>query len=114
MGIDFNKLTGKVKPPTKLAHVVLRTNCKPAMTEFYIKFLGAHVVYENAVVSFLTYEDENRRIAILTRDLADEVRRSCGLEHIAFTYNSISDLLDGTSLFDRNQPKLVGVLQLAR
>ncbi|EXJ71818.1 uncharacterized protein A1O5_05628 [Cladophialophora psammophila CBS 110553] len=55
MGADFDKSTTKVFSPSKLAHVVLRTNNFRNMVEFYRKFLGA--------------------------------------EHIAFTFNTLSDLL---------------------
>jgi catechol-2,3-dioxygenase len=58
--------SGKVKSPSRLAHVVLRTSAGnfQTMAEYYKKFLGAHAVYENQFLSFLTYDDEHHRIAI--------------------------------------------------
>jgi catechol-2,3-dioxygenase len=55
-----------VLSPTKLAHVVLKTSQSNfhAMCDFYKKFLGAHAVFENGFLCFLTYDDEHHRIAI--------------------------------------------------
>lgn len=94
MAIDFDAPANQVISPSKLAHVVLRTNNYRAMVDFYKTFLGAKVVHEDSVLAFLSYDDEHHRIAIIAfpgttnKDLA-----SSGLEHIAFTFNSLSDLL---------------------
>lgn len=94
MVADFNKLTTKVLSPSKLAHVVLRTNNFGNMVEFYKKFLGAKVIYENEFLAFLTYDEEHQRIAI-AEILGTRAKNpmTCGLEHIAFTFNTLSDLL---------------------
>ncbi|KAI1414132.1 Glyoxalase/Bleomycin resistance protein/Dihydroxybiphenyl dioxygenase [Hypoxylon sp. FL1857] len=86
-------LTGKVLSPSHLAHVVLRTpNFKP-MIEFYKSLLGAHVVVQTANLAFLTYDDEHHRIAIAAvPGCGDKIRSSAGLDHIAFSYDSLNDL----------------------
>ncbi|KAJ9607644.1 hypothetical protein H2200_007722 [Cladophialophora chaetospira] len=83
----------KVLPPAYLAHVVLRTNKLQAMSSFYQKFLGATVTYENDRASFLRFDQEHHRIALLgIPGTADKNPKSCGLEHIAFTYRTLTDL----------------------
>lgn len=94
MGIDFDNPGTAVKPPSKLAHVVLRTNNMKAMIDFYCTFLGARVVHGGKMLSFLTYDDEHHRIALVQiPKTKPKVPSSCGLEHIAFTFDSLSELL---------------------
>ncbi|EXJ74310.1 uncharacterized protein A1O5_02606 [Cladophialophora psammophila CBS 110553] len=83
-----------VLSPIKLAHVVLRTNKFEEMAEFYKKFLGAGVEFENEDACFLRYDDEHHRLGILKMNgLLDSGRTAPGLEHIAFTFSSLADLL---------------------
>jgi catechol-2,3-dioxygenase len=86
--------TSKVVSPTKLAHVVLRTNNMDRALDFYTSFLGGRVVHRNPALSFMTYDEEHHRIAFVQiPDAQDKVRNSNGLEHIAFTFDSLTDLL---------------------
>ena len=83
----------KVVSPSKLAHVVLRTSQLDAMLNFYVNFLGGRVVHHNPGLAFMTYDDEHHRIAFINiPDLPPKVRESAGLEHIAFTFNSLTEL----------------------
>ncbi|KAF2490670.1 Glyoxalase/Bleomycin resistance protein/Dihydroxybiphenyl dioxygenase [Lophium mytilinum] len=83
----------KVQSPSKLAHVVLRTQKLTPMAEFYKTFLGGHTTYENDIVSFITYDDEHHRIAILAvPETTPKVLGSSGLEHVAFTFPNLYDL----------------------
>ncbi|HEX6080539.1 MAG TPA: VOC family protein, partial [Methylomirabilota bacterium] len=80
-------------PPTKLAHVVFQTNRKQAMQDWYCAVLGGRVVYENAQLGFMTYDDEHHRVAFIDfgplapRAAADElgVRATDqpGIHHVA-------------------------------
>ena len=86
--------TTKVIPPSKLAHVVLRTNQMDKLVDFYTTFLGGRVVLANPFITFVTYDDEHHRLAFVQMsDAVSKVRNSCGLEHIAFSFDSIADLL---------------------
>jgi catechol-2,3-dioxygenase len=92
--IDFDNAGTTVKSPSKLAHVVLRTSNLQNMVEFYQAFLGARVIHENDMLAFLTYDDEHHRIAIAEiPGTQAKFKKSCGLEHIAFTFDTLSDLL---------------------
>ncbi|MCJ1376670.1 hypothetical protein MMC20_007915 [Loxospora ochrophaea] len=90
-----SKPTSKVLSPIKLAHVVLRTSDAnfTTMVEFYKTFLGATVQFKNPRASFLTYDDEHHRIAIISfGNLPTSPVTAAGLEHIAFTFSDLNDL----------------------
>jgi catechol-2,3-dioxygenase len=83
----------KVTSPSKLAHIVLRTTQFAPMVSFYKTFLGGHTTHENDFISFITYDDEHHRIAILAApSTTPKVPGSAGLEHIAFAFDSLDDL----------------------
>lgn len=91
---DFNNKGTKVLSPAYMAHVVLRTSNLAVMQNFYLTFLGARVSHSNAQLSFITYDDEHHRIAIVgIPSTAPKNRHSCGLEHIAFTFPDLSSLM---------------------
>lgn len=80
--------------PTKLAHIVLRTARFDEVVQWWSTVLGAEPRHESPFLTFLTYDDEHHRLAVLSNpDLDDNGRRSAGLEHVAFTYDSLDDLL---------------------
>ncbi|KAI1401765.1 Glyoxalase/Bleomycin resistance protein/Dihydroxybiphenyl dioxygenase [Hypoxylon fuscum] len=86
-------LSSKVLSPARMAHVVLRTPRLKSMVEFYKALLGAHVTMETPMLSFLTYDDEHHRIAFAQiPGCGDKIRNSAGLEHIAFTFDTLDDL----------------------
>lgn len=93
MAPNFKYPGTAVKSPSKLAHVVLRTNNYDSMKAFYKSFLGAHSTLETDVLCFVTYDQEHHRIGIINMpDLTKKKPESSGLEHIAFTYTDINDL----------------------
>ncbi|KAI1774505.1 Glyoxalase/Bleomycin resistance protein/Dihydroxybiphenyl dioxygenase [Hypoxylon cercidicola] len=105
--VEIN-LSGKVLSPARLTHVLLRTARFRPLVEFYKALLGAHVVLETSELAFLTYDDEHHRIAIAAfPDCGDRVRSGAGLEHIAFSFDSLGDLV--TSY---RQRKARGILPL--
>jgi catechol-2,3-dioxygenase len=85
----------KVRSPAKLAHIVLRTSQVTKMSNFYNIFLGGHANYETENLSFITYDEEHHRIAIVgPPGLSEKKHDSAGLDHFAFTFNNLIDLLD--------------------
>lgn len=82
--------------PIRLAHIVFRTNDLPAMQNWYCKVLDAHVVFGNAHISFITYDEEHHRIALIaTEQFAPKPpQASVGFYHSAFTFAGLPDLLD--------------------
>ena len=80
--------------PAKLAHLVLRTADKERLIGWWKTVLGMRVQHENDFLSFLTYDDEHHRLAVVeVPTMQANDRTSVGLEHIAFTYDSLDDLL---------------------
>jgi catechol-2,3-dioxygenase len=92
--MDFDAPFTSVVSPSKLAHVVLRTNNFTSMVKYYKEFLGAEVIYENDFLAFLSYDDEHHRIAIASVPGTNgKDKMTCGLEHIAFTFPDLRSLL---------------------
>ncbi len=80
--------------PAKFAHAVLRTNKFKEMVEWYRTVLEADVVFSNEMLAFMTYDDEHHRIAIAGfPGLVDRPRHSVGLDHLAYTYANLGDLI---------------------
>ncbi|KAI0186329.1 glyoxalase bleomycin resistance protein dioxygenase [Xylaria flabelliformis] len=104
MAADSN--SNKVLSPKHLAHIVLKTQDVKRLSAFYKEFLGAHANYENQQMSFLTYDEEHHRIAIIEiPGLAAKDPNTAGLDHIAFTYDKVDDLLTAYK-----QRKALGIL----
>ena len=80
----------------RLAHIVLTTGKLPEMREWYAQVLGAHVVYENPGLCFLTFDEEHHRIALVSPPGAPLVPRTpltvC-MHHSAYTFPGLADLL---------------------
>jgi catechol 2,3-dioxygenase-like lactoylglutathione lyase family enzyme len=80
--------------PSKLAHIVLRTSRYEEMVRWYKNVFGAHGVFESEMLSFLTYDDEHHRFAIINMPGLEEQKEGvCGVHHAAFTYSSLPQLM---------------------
>ena len=51
--------------PKKLSHIVLQTNRRREMIDWYCTVLGAEILYEAERISFVSYDDEHHRVAFL-------------------------------------------------
>jgi catechol-2,3-dioxygenase len=79
--------------PIKFAHIVLKTSRFAEMLDWWKVFLEGEARHENGFISFISYDDEHHRIAIVNLpDLEDRAANACGTEHFAFTYASLEDL----------------------
>ena len=80
--------------PVKLAHFVLRTSDIDGLADWYCSVLEARVVHRNKMISFATFDDEHHRIAFIDRGFKSGPEpESNGVDHVAFTYESLGDLL---------------------
>lgn len=80
--------------PVKFAHIVFRTAQKEAMVEWYRTVFEAEPALENHLLTFLTFDDEHHRIAIVAMPgLEAPPPGRAGMEHCAFTYASLADLV---------------------
>ena len=103
--VDFDNVSGRTISPSKLAHVVFRTSNLKAMRKFYEDFLGGETSFDNGKAAFLSYDDEHHRIAFLSiPDLGTQHKKNNGFEHMAFTFDSLENLL-----FSYRQRKALGI-----
>ena len=86
--------------PSKFVHVVYRTRRFEEMLAWYKTVFGAKVQYKDPAIAFLTYDEEHHRFAFVNMDLIDpgggglDDRGAIGVDHVAYTYASLSDLFD--------------------
>jgi catechol-2,3-dioxygenase len=88
----------KMPRPSKFAHVVYSTRRFETMIDWYQTVFEAQVVYQNPALAFMTYDDEHHRFAfanlsVLNPNGAAETRGKEGVNHVAYTYASVGDLL---------------------
>jgi catechol 2,3-dioxygenase-like lactoylglutathione lyase family enzyme len=80
--------------PAKFAHIVLRTNRYDDMVAWWKTVLELEALSASPFISFLTFDEEHHRIAIARApDLKDKVPNSVGVDHFAFGYASLGELL---------------------
>lgn len=81
--------------PSKLAHVVLKTNRLEKLMNWYVQLLDAQVVYANDKLGFISYDDEHHRMAFVANGAHERPTEAhTGLHHVAFTYEDLDGLLD--------------------
>lgn len=82
--------------PRKLAHVVLRVRDLQRSRAWYRQVLQAEPAFENEMLCFLSYDDEHHRIGLLALpglQAPPPGPPTTGLEHVAFTYDTLGELL---------------------
>lgn len=86
--------------PAKFAHVVYQTRRFEEMLDWYQKVFEASVIYQNPALAFLTYDDEHHRFAFINMSAFKPdggvicERADTGVNHVAYTYANLGDLLD--------------------
>jgi catechol-2,3-dioxygenase len=81
--------------PAKLAHVVWKTAQLDVMRDWYLTVLEAKVAFDNGFIAFITYDDEHHRVAFVNTGATQRPTDGhSGINHVAFTYASLPDLLD--------------------
>ncbi len=80
--------------PETLAHVVFKTNDVSLLRDWWCNALEAKVQYGTEDLCFLAYDEEHHRIAIFKAgDYIAHDRNSVGLDHIAFTFADLGELI---------------------
>jgi catechol 2,3-dioxygenase-like lactoylglutathione lyase family enzyme len=83
-----------IRRPAKLAHFVIRSARYQDTIRWYEQVLGAEVVFGNPFLTFLTYDEEHHRIAVVnTAGEPEPPPGAVGVDHVAFTFASLADLL---------------------
>lgn len=85
--------------PHALCHVVIRTTPEhyDSMVDWYLRFTGGWVTHATPRITFLTYDHEHHRLAILVDPHAvakpdDGGHYQVGVHHIAFGFTVLEDL----------------------
>jgi catechol 2,3-dioxygenase-like lactoylglutathione lyase family enzyme len=84
-----------------LAHWVVKTARARAMITWYGQVFGATVVHEDDTIAFLTWDEESHRLALVKVPapvkalfpLSRLRRKAYGIDHLAFTFDSLTTLL---------------------
>ena len=96
-------MSTEIPKPSKLAHFVVKTKRYAEVVEWYQTVLGMEVTYGNSAATFLYFDDEHHRMAVLKLPgLLPNWRGAAGVDHVAFTYDSVDTLL-------RNYERLKGL-----
>ncbi|OBI76532.1 VOC family protein [Mycobacterium sp. E740] len=78
----------------RLAHLVLQTDQLPVLRDWYLSVLDAHVVFENDMLTFMTFDEEHHRLALVQLpDAAPRTSTTVGLAHSAYTFATLDGLL---------------------
>ncbi|MEU6439601.1 VOC family protein [Streptomyces sp. NPDC047046] len=82
----------------KFAHVVFQTSQPQEMRDWYCTVLDGHVVYSDEALSFITFDEEHHRVALLHPPTPEPFRRktpdTAAMHHVAYTFDDLDDLLD--------------------
>ncbi|MFN7397663.1 MAG: VOC family protein [Sandaracinobacter sp.] len=83
--------------PARLAHIVLMTRRYQQMINWHCSVFEARVVQANPALAFLAFDDESHRFAFANLEVlkpgGDGCRDDIGVNHAAFTYETVDDLL---------------------
>lgn len=81
--------------PPALAHFVVRARRYEEVVAWHRQFFDAEVVFENGIATFLTFDEEHHRIAVVNRSATAEEQdpNRAGIDHVAFSYANIHDLM---------------------
>ncbi len=82
-----------IRVPAKLAHFVVRTPHYEETVRWYQRVLGARAVFANRMLTFMTYDDEHHRVAVINMPGLPETPAGAGIDHVAFSFASLDDLL---------------------
>ena len=83
-----------VLKPAYFAHVVLRVRNVERSVAWYQTAVAMEVVYRNDVIAFLTFDEEHHRLALVQTPVQEPAPPgAAGMDHVAYTFNELGDLL---------------------
>ncbi|MFG1928664.1 VOC family protein [Cryptosporangium sp. NPDC048952] len=80
----------------KFAHVVFQTGQAGPMRDWYCTVLDGHVVYGDEALTFITFDEEHHRVALLHPPIPSERKTpaTASMHHVAYTFDNLDDLLE--------------------
>jgi catechol-2,3-dioxygenase len=80
----------------KFSHIVFQTAQGEAMRNWYSTVLDGYVVFSDDVLSFITYDEEHHRVALIhpPMDMDRKTEKTAAFHHSAYTFENIDDLLE--------------------
>jgi catechol-2,3-dioxygenase len=92
--VKSRTLDPKPIAPSLFAHFVLRSSNMQRVVDWYATALNMRVVKHNDFITFLTYDDEHHRLAVVNiPGLHAPDQKSWGLAHVAYTFRDVGELL---------------------
>jgi catechol-2,3-dioxygenase len=92
--VKSRTLDPKPIAPSLFAHFVLRSSNMQRVVDWYAAALNMRVVKHNDFITFLTYDDEHHRLAVVNiPGLHAPDQKSWGLAHVAYTFRDVGELL---------------------
>jgi catechol-2,3-dioxygenase len=83
-----------MKAPSRLSHVTLRVQDLERSIAWYGEVVGMEVVEAIGPIAFLTFDFEHHRMALIQTSVSSNNEPGApGLDHIAFTIDSLGQLL---------------------
>ncbi len=80
--------------PARLAHYVLRVRNVEESIAWYQTVVSTEIVHRATKLAFLTFDEENHRIALIETSVASNAPPGApGLDHVAYTFETLGDLL---------------------
>jgi len=78
------------------AHNVFQTAQPKEMRDWYCSVLDGHVVYEDDVLTFITFDEEHHRVALLAPPIPMQPKTTstASMHHSAYTFPTLDDLLE--------------------
>lgn len=91
------------RAPRYIAHWVIKTPRRKKLIEWYKAVFGAEVVHSDKMITFLSWDGESHRLALVNLPAAlrfafplSRIRRKLfGVDHIAHGFDSLEQLLHG-------------------
>lgn len=80
----------------KFAHVVFRTGQGKKMSDWYCDVLDGHVVYSDEALSFITFDEEHHRVALIHPPIetVPQPPSTASMHHTAYTFDSLDQLIE--------------------
>src|SRR3954466_10538409 len=87
-------LSNEAVHPRAIAHVVFRSADPDRLVDWYCRGLGTQVVLRHPMITFVTWDDSQDRIAFLPlRAGREPTRGTIGVDHVAFEMESLGALV---------------------